>query len=135
MAFLVCYSDDPPRDHTVHKAAYMDQSFYELIFAYCRGKRGEFRMLGEIASLRYKSPELVVSQSQLPALAAELDRLVREGFVHPQVAELRTICMQAASRWRSLTISADMYPELGRGEEAAIAPVTPNNSFERTREG
>jgi hypothetical protein len=113
MAFLVCYSANPPHDHLANKAIYLDQSFYELAFLHCRGKQGSFRTLGEIASLRYKSPVFVVSHEQLPVLVNELQQLACSGSFHPQVSELCAVCVVAQNNGHALTISADMYPELG----------------------
>ena len=118
MVFLVCYSKNPPHDHAADKAAYLDQSFYELIYTHCRGRGSKFETLGEIASLRYKSPEFAISYDQLPALNAELERLANSCPFHPQVAELRSVCSSALSKGCSLTVSADMYPELGYVEVA-----------------
>lgn len=119
MAFLVCYSENPPYDHVANKAAYLDQSFYELVFSHCRDRGSEFATLGRIASLRYKSPVLVVSHEQLQTLVAELHQLTSSGLFDPQVPELCAVCATAQSNGCSLSISADMYPELGQVENEA----------------
>ena len=77
MAYLVCYSMDPPYDHTEHKAIYLDQLFYELIFGSCRSEAGPFNVLREIANLKYKSPWLIVSADRLTLLDQELEQLSR----------------------------------------------------------
>jgi hypothetical protein len=112
MAFLVCYSSFPPDDHTRNKAIYLNQGFYELIFAHCRSDGCPYAILREIASLRYKSPTLVVSQKRLGLLAQELVDLEASGRSHPQIAEFRQVCAKAKAEGYSLTISGDMYPEL-----------------------
>jgi len=112
MALLVCYSENPPHDHTASRAIYLDHAFYELIFAQCRGERNTSPILGAIASLRYKSPVLVVVHCHVATLAAELQHLATMDFPHPQIAELRTVCNIASQKGYALTISGDMYPEL-----------------------
>jgi hypothetical protein len=121
MAFLVCYSTSPPEDHPSKKAIYLDQRFYELIFA-CRES---YVVLREIASLRYKSPTLVVKQDQLDLLDQELTRFKASGISHPQIQEFRSVCAQAKRDGCALTISGDMYPELRKKE--------PNQAPEPTR--
>jgi hypothetical protein len=112
MAFLVCYSRSPPDDHTRDKAIYLDQRFYELIFRYCRSDRGPYTVLREIATLRYKSPTLVVVADRLDMLDKELGNFAASGQLHPQIAEFRRVCGQAKATGCALTISGDMYPEL-----------------------
>lgn len=112
MAFLVCYSNDPPRDHTRNKAAYLDQRFYELIFAHCRSADGPYRVLRDIASLRYKSPTMVVRDERLAVLVQDLAIFAASGLSHDQTAEFRQVCLQAQVEQCALTISGDMYPEL-----------------------
>jgi hypothetical protein len=108
MAFLVCYSSSPPDDHPSKKAIYLDQRFYELIFAH----RTRYVILQEIASLRYKSPTLVVGQDQLELLDQELTGFEETGMSHPQIREFRSACAKAKTDGCALTISGDMYPEL-----------------------
>jgi hypothetical protein len=114
MAFLVSYSQTPPYDHTRNRAIYLDQRFYELIYGNCRSDSGPFRVLRELASLRYKSPILTVSEQRLQQLAQELTCLELSKASHPQIAEFKKVCQKAVSEGCSLTISADMYPELWR---------------------
>jgi len=109
MAFLVCYSSSLD-DHTRDKAVYLDQAFYELIFAQCASDR--YRVLREIASLRYKSPTIIVSQDRLGLLSDELTMLSASGVSHPQIGEFSQACARAQTDGCSLTISGDMYPEL-----------------------
>jgi hypothetical protein len=111
MAFLVCYSGSLD-DHTRNRAVYLDQTFYELIFALCREERGGYSVLREIALLRYKSPTIIVGQTRLRLLADELNTLSASGVTHPQIAEFGRVCAQAQADGCSLTISGDMYPEL-----------------------
>jgi hypothetical protein len=62
MAFLVCYSKSASGDdHPGDRAIYLDQRFYELIYTSCRTEHGLYSVLREIASLKYKSPTLVIS--------------------------------------------------------------------------
>jgi hypothetical protein len=112
MAFLVCYSKSPPDDHAIDKAIYLDQSFYQLIFTCCRSELGGYPVLREIASLKYKSPTLVLNKEQLILLEQELINLEKVGQRHPQIADLRQACYNAKSKDCTLTISGDMYPEL-----------------------
>lgn len=112
MAFLVCYSTDPPEDHTRDVAIYLDQAFYKMIFEHCRGLESGFAILGAIAALRYKSPTLVVDPDSLKMLACELNRLSDNGHLHSQVPDLCAVVDSALKRNCSLTVSGDMYPEL-----------------------
>lgn len=112
MAFLVCYSTNPPKDHTRDRAIYLDQSFYKLIYEHCRGLEAGYATLGTIAALRYKSPTLVVNPDSLKILACELNRLSDNGHLHSQIPDLCVVVDTALKRNCSLTISGDMYPEL-----------------------
>ena len=112
VAFLVCYSWSPPDDHPRHKAIYLNQQFYELIYDECRSDLRPYVVLREIALLKYKSPTLVVSGDRLALLDRELMDLERSGMSHPQLSEFRQVCTKAASDGCALTISGDMYPEL-----------------------
>lgn len=112
MAFLVCYSSSAPDDHTHRTAIYLDQGFYELIFRDCIPERSRYASLSVMASLRYKSPLLVVSGELLDSLAYELAELERAGRTHAQLAEFRGVCARAKADGVSLSISGDMFPEL-----------------------
>lgn len=114
MAFLVCYSRRPPEDHTRHQAIYLDQKFYELIFSCCRDERGPYEILREIASMRYKSPTLVVREDRLDLLQRELETLSTSGHSHHQISEFRRVCHNARAAECALAIGGDMYPELWR---------------------
>ena len=95
------------------KAIYLDQAFYEAIFQRCRERdRSSYPVLGVVASLRYKSPILVVSLGELDSLTRELNALERAGCEHPQIADFRQVCAKAAAEDFNLTISGDMFPEL-----------------------
>ena len=109
MAFLVCYSSSLA-DHARKTAVYMDQRFYELIFAHCRS--GSYSVLREIASLRYKSPTIALRRERLHLLDQELTQLEASGVSHPQIADLKLACERATAESCCLTISGDMYPEL-----------------------
>ena len=111
MAFLVCYSRNPPVDHCDNKAIYLDQQFYEIIWSLCRSAKPPYRILRNIACLRYKSPELTVRLTELPTLDQELERLGQLS-THAQIAELRAVCRKAADHGLALSVSGDMYPEL-----------------------
>jgi hypothetical protein len=111
MAFLVCFSSSLA-DHTLNKAIYLDQAFYELIYAHCRSERERYPLLGEIASLRYKSSTIIVGPDRLTSLPGELAMLSASGASHAQMAEFSQVCARAQSDGCSLTISGDMYPEL-----------------------
>ena len=114
MAFLVWYSrtiEDHARDHQ-HRAAYLPQAFYELIYAVCRPSQRAFPVLSRIASLRYKSPRLLVADADLESLINELGRLPGSG---DGGRDLLAAAEAAIARSCSLTISADMYPELDDG--------------------
>ena len=112
MAFLVCYSRSAPDDHCRLKAIYLDQAFYALIFERCLNERCVYPVLSVVASLRYKSPLLVVSGGELESLTRELSYLENAGFTHPQFAELRQVCAKSKSDNCSLSISGDMHLEL-----------------------
>jgi hypothetical protein len=113
MAFLVCYSRSAPDDHVVRQEAiYLDQKFYETIFQHCMVKRSFFAVLSVVASLRYKSPLIVVAGNEIDLLVAELTNLEESGHSHPQIAEFRQVCAKAKTDGYSLSISGDMYPEL-----------------------
>jgi hypothetical protein len=112
MAFLVCYSVPLATEHGPDKAIYLDQAFYELIFKHCRAADGRYHVLGEIASLRYKSPTLVLSNERLNALNRDLAVLEQSGHLHPQIAAFREACSRANRDGCALTVSGDMYPEL-----------------------
>jgi hypothetical protein len=112
LAFLVCYSRSALDDHNDRKAIYLDQKFYELIFKHCVPERSRYASLSVIASLRYKSPLLVVAGEQLDSLDDELAELQRADLSHPQLAEFRHVCATAKADSCSLSISGDMYPEL-----------------------
>lgn len=111
MAFLVCYSRSPPDDHARQKAIYLEQSFYEVVFTQCLEDRSHYANLSVIASLRYKSPLVVVAGDNLDALVAELTELEGTGQ-HPQLAEFQQVCAKAKADGCSLSISGDMHPEL-----------------------
>ena len=110
MAFLVFYSRSPPDEHTQDKAIYLDQRFYKLIFRYCRSDHEPYTVLCEIATLRYKSPTLVVVADRIDVLDQELADFAASGQLHPQIAEFRQVCGQAKAVGCALTISGDMYP-------------------------
>jgi hypothetical protein len=112
MAFLVCYSKFAPEDHGRQFAIYLDQAFYALIFQHCLNERSVYPVLSVVASLRYKSPLLVVSGPKLESLTRELSYLENAGFTHSQFVELRQVCAKAKSDNCSLSITGDMYPEL-----------------------
>jgi hypothetical protein len=112
MAFLVCYSRSAPDDHCGQTAIYLDQSFYEIVFRHCLAERSVYAVLSVVASLRYKSPLLVVAGDDLDTLVRELGYLESAGNVHPQFADLRRVCAKAKADKCSLSISGDMYPEL-----------------------
>ena len=112
MAFLVCYSWSPPDDHTQHRAIYLDQRFYQLIYVNCGSEFGPYTVLREIALLRYKSPTLVIAGEWLALLEQDLVTLAESGASHPQIAALREVCAKAASDGCAVTVSGDMYPEL-----------------------
>jgi hypothetical protein len=112
MAFLICFSRSEPHDHVAQKAIYLDQQFYELIFHHCTKKRSYYANLSVIASLRYKSPLVVVEGKNLESLVKELEALEQLGHAHPQLAKFREVCGNAISQSCSLSISGDMYPEL-----------------------
>jgi hypothetical protein len=113
MALLVCYSSSPPADHGRNKAIYLDQEFYGLIFALCRSDRRPYAVLREMASLRYKSPVMVVSGERLDSLDEELAAFeASSGQKHRQIAEFRRVCANAKVEGCALTVSGDKYPEL-----------------------
>ena len=112
MAFLVCYSSSAPEDHTRKKAIYLDQRFYEIIFQECLKDRSAFANLSVVASLRYKSPLIVVVSSDLDGLISEIGTLQKAGHHHPQFEELRQVCTKARTEGCDLSISGDMFPEL-----------------------
>jgi hypothetical protein len=112
VAFLVCYSRSPPDDHTRDKAIYLNQRFCELIFKHCRSEDGPYIVLRDIASLKYKSPRLIVSADRLTLLDKELTNLEVSKLSHPQIAAFKQVCNKAKSDGCALTISGDMYPEL-----------------------
>jgi len=112
MAFLVCYSIAATDDHCGQKAIYLDQKFYELIFRHCMKNRSDYAVLSVVASLRYKSPLLVLTDDDLDRLVQELGSLEDAWHAHPQFAELRQVCAKAKAEGFSLSISGDMYPEL-----------------------
>ena len=111
MAFLVCYSRNPPFDHCKNKAIYLDRAFYELIWSVCRVSQPPYSVLGKIACLRYKSPVLPIRLAQLPTLDQELVRL-GELSTHEQIVDLRTACRLAAAQGLALTVSGGVYQEL-----------------------
>jgi len=112
MAFLVCYSSSGPEDHTRKKAIYLDHRFYEIIFHECLKDRSAYSILSLFASLRYKSPLIVVAGSDLNGLISELVTLEKSGHHHPQFEELRKVCTTARTEGYDLSISGDMFPEL-----------------------
>lgn len=112
MAFLVCYSKSASEDGGGDTAIYLDQEFYGIIFQTCISERSRYANLSAVASLRYKSPTLVIAGKSLDLLAEELVTFERSGNVHPQIAELRQVCLKAKADGCGLSISGDMYPEL-----------------------
>jgi hypothetical protein len=112
MAYLVCYSRSAPSDHSREKAIYLDQEFYETIFQYCLVDRSKYPVLSVLASLRYKSPLLVVSGEEIDALTSELTKIHESGHAHPQLTEFRHVCTKAKADGCNLSISGDMYREL-----------------------
>ena len=114
MAFLVCYSRSLD-DHTKDRAAYLPQSFYELIFNVCCDDATTYPVLHLIARLKYHSPTMLMSSGELPGLINELHRL---GDAGAGGRDLLASAQEAMRRSCSLTISGDMHPELGgeRGE-------------------
>ena len=111
MAFLVCYSNQLA-DHTRDRAIYLDQGFYGMIFGNCRLESSGFRVLRQIALLRYKSPTILLSPDQLARLISELEALESTGPKHPQTPKLKAVCRDAIGNDTNLTISGDMHPEL-----------------------
>lgn len=75
MAFHVCYSKAVPDDHCRQTAFYLEQNFYPLIFQHCLKNRSHFAVLSVIASLRYKSPVVVLDNKDLDRLMNELSSL------------------------------------------------------------
>jgi len=75
MAFLVCYARNPPEDRTENCAVYLDQTFYEIIFAHCRHLSDACTILRDIGLRSYKFPTLVVTSESLSMLGRELTRL------------------------------------------------------------
>jgi hypothetical protein len=114
MAFLVCYSWSPPDDHARHPAIYLDQRFYELIYAICRSESGQYTLLREIALLQYKSPILVIEGESINELDQDLVRLSESGVSHEQMLGFHEVVRRAMSDGCAITVSGDMYPELGR---------------------
>lgn len=112
MAFLVCYSSSAPDDHTWKKAIYLDQRFYEIIFHECLKDRSGYAILSLVASLRYKSPLIVIEGADLNRLVSEIATLQKSGHVHPQFEELRQVCANSQAEGCNLSISGDMHPEL-----------------------
>lgn len=112
MALLVCYLRSQRLDHAHERAIYLDQTFYELIFAHCRTKGGPFAILREMALLKYKSPTLVVPTDRVTLLDQELGHLERADLSHPQIGDFRHICAIAQAVDCALTITGGMYPEL-----------------------
>ena len=112
MALLVCYSQDPPSDHTLDKAVYLDQSFYIMLVSRCVCRDSSYTLLREIAELRYKSPTKSIQPDDVSILEADLTRLTEAGEDHSQIAQFRTACATAIERGCALTVSGDMHPEL-----------------------
>lgn len=113
MAFLVCYSRSAPKDLDRSKIAiYLDQRFYEIIFRKCLKDRSAYSILSVVASLRYKSPIVVIDGADLDRLASEIGQVQLSGHDHPQLGELRQVCAKAKAEGCDLSISGDMYPEL-----------------------
>ena len=111
MALAVCYSHRI-EDHLQRHAIYLEQTFYALIFWVCRADRATFPILAEIASLRYKSPEMLVDPSRVASLNDELDTLRRRGHNHPQISLFTDVVTQAVAQGCTLSVHGDMYPEL-----------------------
>ncbi len=111
MALAVCYSHRI-EDHLQRHAIYLEQTFYALIFRVCRADRVTFPLLAEIASLRYKSPEMMVDPSRIASLHDELDSLRMLGHNHHQISLFSDVVARAVSEGCTLTVHADMYPEL-----------------------
>jgi hypothetical protein len=111
MALAVCYSHRI-EDHLQRHAIYLEQTFYELIFRVYRADRATFPLLAEIASLRYKSPEMIVDPDRVASLHVELDALRLRGHSHYQISALAEVVARAISESCTLTIHGDMYPEL-----------------------
>ena len=112
MAFLVRFSTLPPDDNSLTRAIYLDQQFYESIFAHCRNEAGPYQILRRIALLRYKSPSLFVVGDDLQLLDQELVHFAESSRGHPQIAPFRQVCVEAGASGRALIVSGDMYPEL-----------------------
>ena len=74
--------------------------------------RSYYKVLSVIASLRYKSPLVVVAGDELDSLTNELINLEQSGQKHSQLAEFRQVCAKAKAEDWNLSISGDMYPEL-----------------------
>ena len=111
MALAVCYSHRL-EDHLQRHAIYLEQTFYVLIFRVCRADTTTFPLLAEIASLRYKSPDMIVDPSRIASLHNELDSLRRLGHDHHQISLLADVVDRAVSEGCTLTVHGDMYPEL-----------------------
>ena len=111
MALAVCYSQQL-EDHLQQHAIYLEQAFYALIFGVCRADPATFPLLSEIASLRYKSPTMIIAQDKVSPLHRELDALRMLGHQHHQISALVDVVTQAMSENCTLTIHGDMYPEL-----------------------
>ena len=111
MALAVCYSQQLD-DHLQRHAIYLEQAFYTLIFGVCRADTAKFPLLAEIASLRYKSPTMIIAHARVSSLHRELDALRMLGHQHHQIEALDDVLTRATSEDGTLTIHGDMCPEL-----------------------
>ena len=114
MAFLVCYSENPPSDDWKNKAVYLRQGFYATIFKRCRRNQSRYPILAQLASLDYDG-ELVVSIHQLAALIAELVDLQSTLWLgRRQIADFIASCESAIKKKCALKIGGDMCPVYGQ---------------------
>lgn len=114
MAFLVCYSKNPPLDDWQDRAIYLHQEFYATVFRRCRRNASRYSILAEIASLDYDG-ELTVDANQCPALISELADLQSTlWFRRKQIGDFIAVCERAIERKCDLKVGGDMFPVYGQ---------------------
>lgn len=111
MALAVCYSHRL-ENHLQRPAIYLEQTFYALIFNVCRADIAKFPILSQMASLRYKSPTMIVEPSRVASLRDELESLRILGHAHHQISSFADVVTRAVTEKCTLTVHGDMFPEL-----------------------
>jgi len=113
MALLVCFLEASSEVDWSRKAIYLDQSFYEQLFAYYRGLESD-SPLKEMVSIGYDD-EFVLAGDRISQSLDDLENIAAAGVIgHPQVQLFSNVLRETARRGCRLVVAGDMHPDLSR---------------------